>query len=77
MGFLPGRSTEDALFVLEKVIERCIDKHVPLFFASLDLRKAFDRIEWNYLFEALAQQGVPVEYRSLLAALYAGRASSR
>ena len=28
-----------------------------------DLRKAFDRIAWPKLFEALAQQGVSTEYR--------------
>ena len=43
---------------------------MPLWFASLDLKKAFDRIEWVHLFDALTQQGVPVEYSSLITALY-------
>ena len=70
MGFLPGRSTEDALFILEDVIQKSIDKHMPLWFASLDLKKAFDRIEWVHLLDALTQQGVPTEYSSLITALY-------
>ena len=41
-----------------------------LWCASLDLRKAFDRIEHRSLFEALHDQGVPQCYISLLSALY-------
>ena len=43
---------------------------MPLWFASLDLRKAFDRVEWKALFEALNEQGLPEEYQHLLAMLY-------
>ena len=43
---------------------------MPLWFASLDLRKAFDRIEWTSLFEALEEQHVAPEYRHLIATLY-------
>ena len=42
----------------------------PLWCASLDLRKAFDRIGHRSLFEALHDQGVPQCYISLLSALY-------
>ena len=31
----------------------------PMWCASLDLRKAFDRIEYTALFDALKVQGVP------------------
>ena len=70
MGFMPARSTEDALLVLETVISKAIDYHVPLFFASLDLKKAFDRILWPQLFEALDAQGVPRPYLKILSAIY-------
>ena len=49
---------------------------IPLWLASLDLRKAFDRIEWTQLFEALKDQGVPEEYLSLIATLYDGQVGS-
>ena len=55
MGFMTGRNTDDALVILEEIISKCYDKHVPLWFASLDIRKAFDRIEWPALFEALGE----------------------
>ena len=71
MGFMQKRSTEDALLILEEVISKCLDQHVPLWFASLDL--AFDRIEWQQLFEALQEQGVPLNYQHLLMLLYDGQ----
>ena len=43
---------------------------MQLWLASLDLSKAFDRLEWGQLFYALELQGVPQNYRHLLAALY-------
>ena len=72
-GFMPNRSTQDALFILEAVISKSIDKHAPLWFASLDLRKAFDRVEWPHLFNALREQGVSNDYISLIGLLYSGQ----
>lgn len=50
MGFMPNRGTDDALLTLESVTQNSIDYQIPLWFASLDLHKAFDRIEWMQLF---------------------------
>ena len=47
-----------------------------LWFASLDLTKAFDRIEYSPLFDALLQQGVPRSYCTLLWKLYKGQTGS-
>ena len=41
--------------------------------ASLDLRKAFDRIEYPALFDALRDQNVGDNYISLLAAMYSNQ----
>ena len=48
-GFMPGT---DAIFVVCQVQERFMDKKRPLFFAFVDLEKAFDRVpcavlEWS------------------------------
>ena len=41
--------------------------------ASLDWREAFDRIEYNAVFDALKVQGVPYAYLKLIASLYHGQ----
>ena len=76
MGFQPRRSCEDALFILETVVHKSVDKHMPLWMISLDLQKAFDRVEWAPLTEALTLQGVPSEYCSLIAVLYRNQVGS-
>ena len=73
MGFRPERGTEDALSILESVVGKCIEFNVSLWLASLDLRKAFHRIEWPQLFAALEEQGLPLGCRSVLHRLYCGQ----
>ena len=73
MGFRPSRSTEDACLILEEAIGKSFEFKMPLWFACLDLSKAFDKIEWKHLFHALREQGVPDKYRSSLAAMYEGQ----
>ena len=51
-GFMPGKGTTDAIFVVRQVQERFMDKKRTLFFAFVDLEKAFDRVpcavlEWS------------------------------
>ena len=49
---------------------RALSGICPCGFASLDLTKAFDRVEYGPLFEALLEQGVPKPYCALLWKLY-------
>ena len=52
-GFMPEKGTpDDAIFVVRQVQERFVDKKRHLFFAFVDLEKAFDRVpravlEWS------------------------------
>ena len=70
VGFRPSTSVEDAFAVFENVCSRSLEWNFPVWFASLDLKKAFDRIEYSSLFDALQSQGVSRPYLKLLAALY-------
>ena len=70
VGFRPSTSVEDAFAVFENVCSRSLEWNFPVWFASLDLKKAFDRIEYSSLFDALQSQGVSRPYLTLLAALY-------
>ena len=58
---------EHALLVLESVIGKSMHWTFDLWMAGLDLRKAFNKIEYYSLFVAWSAQGVPPEYVNLLA----------
>ena len=70
VGFRSSAGVDDAFAVFENVCSRSMGWSVPMWCASLDLRKAFDRIEYNALFEAMKVQGVPHASLKLLASLY-------
>ena len=69
-GFRPGIRLEDALVVVEGMISKCNEHHLPIWLASLDLKKAFDRITHKVIFEALRNQGVAEDTIALLVDLY-------
>ena len=43
-GFMCGRGTMDAIFILQKNALKHLGKHKPLYFGFSDLQKAFDRV---------------------------------
>ena len=57
-GFRPGVRIEDALLVAETLISKTLEYHLPLWMVSLDLKKAFDRVHNNALFDALRGQDI-------------------
>ena len=48
-GFRPQRSVDHALLILESVVGKSLEWNVPFYIVSMDLRKAFDRVEWHRL----------------------------
>ena len=48
-GFMPGRGTTDAIFILRQMHEKFLGKQKDLFFAFVDLEKAFDRVPRDVL----------------------------
>ena len=68
--FRSSVGVDDAFAVFENVCSKSMEWSVPMWCASLDLRKAFDRIEYNALFDALKVQGVPHAYLKLIASSY-------
>ena len=43
-GFVPGKGTVDAIFMVRQLQEKFLEKRKDLFFAFVDLEKAFDRL---------------------------------
>lgn len=73
IGFTPGVRIDDAFASIESLIENCHEFQLPLWIFSLDLRKAFDRVEYTSLFEALREAALPEGYIALLSKLYSSQ----
>ena len=52
-GFVPGRGTTDAIFIIRQLQEQYIAANKPLYFAFVDLEKAFDQVPRKVLWWAL------------------------
>ena len=57
-GFMPGKGTTDAIFVVRQMQEKHLAKKKDLYFAFIDLEKAFDRVPRKVVQWALRESGV-------------------
>ena len=64
---------EDALYVIEILSSRCREFQMLLWMASLDLSKAFDRVNIDTVLNTLREQGVEEGYVQLVALLYSNQ----
>ena len=58
-GFRPGRSTVDMLFVMRRLQELGRRRKIPLYMCFIDLQKAYDSVDRELLWKALARIAVP------------------
>ena len=80
--FVPGRGTTDAIFIIRQLQEKFLsrkdlnDKNLTLFFAFVDLEKAFDHVPRKVLWWAMRKVGVEEWIVRLVQAMH-NNASSR
>ena len=69
-GFMPGKGTIDAVFILRRLQEEYLDK--KLYMCFVELEKAFDRVPRRVLEWAMRKRGIPDAMVRAVMSLYGG-----
>ena len=75
-GFMPGRGTTDAIFILRQIQEKHLAKHKKLYFAFVDLEKAFDRVPRRVIWWAMRKLGLEEWIVRFVQAMYTNTKSN-
>ena len=71
-GFMPGRSTVDAIFIFRRMQESYLEKNRKLFICFVDLEKAFDRVPRRVIEWALRKKLVLERLVQAVISMYKG-----
>ena len=71
-GFMPGKGTTDALFILRRMQEEFRGKEKKLYMCFVDLEKAFDRVTRKVMKWALRKKSLPEVLVKAVMSLYEG-----
>ena len=71
-GFMSGRGTTDAIFIVCQLQEKHLAANKPLYMAFVDLEKAFDRVPWDVIWWAMHKLGTDEWLVRLVQSIYKG-----
>ena len=71
-GFMPGKSTIDAIFITRQVQEKFLEGNRKLYWCFVDLEKAFDRVPREVVYWSLRKRRVPERLIGMIRSLYDG-----
>ncbi|KAG0725535.1 Alpha-N-acetylglucosaminidase [Chionoecetes opilio] len=75
-GFTPGKSTTDRSLALRVLVERRHEFRQGMLAAYVDLKKAFDSVHRESLWDLLRLRGIPARTIGLMTGLYSGTESA-
>ena len=58
-GFMPGKGTIEAVFILRRIQEEYLVKQKKLYMCFVDLEKAFDKLPRKIVEWAMRKKGIP------------------
>ena len=67
---VPGREIQDHLLLVRETIAMAIHKKRPLYIISLDQEKAFDRVDWEFMFLVMEKMGIPETFINYVKTFY-------
>ncbi|GKA74364.1 retrovirus-related pol polyprotein LINE-1 [Tanacetum coccineum] len=71
-GFMPGRSTTEAIHLLRNLMEKYRERQRDLHMAFLDLEKAYDSVPRELIWRTLIDKGTPRRYLRVIKDMYDG-----
>ena len=71
-GFMPGKGTTDAVFILRQIMEKHREKKEGLHVVFIDLEKAYDRVPRQEVWRCMRAKGTPEKYVKLVQDMYEG-----
>ena len=69
-GFMSGRGTTDAIFIVRQLQEKHLATNKPLYMAFVDLEKAFDRVPRDVVWWAMRKLGIDEWLVCLVQSMY-------
>ncbi|KAL6531786.1 hypothetical protein OROMI_028149 [Orobanche minor] len=75
-GFMSGRSTMEAIYLIRQLMEHYRDKKKDIHMVFIDLEKAYDKVPREVLWWALAKKGVSRKYIDIIKDMYEGTSTS-
>lgn len=69
-GFVPERYIGLNIQRIFNLIELCKDKSIPGLLLNIDFEKAFDSVEWKFIYKTLSTFGFPEQFISYIQVLY-------
>ena len=72
---VPGRTVLNNVFILCDLVVICKQKNIPAAVISIDQMKAFDRVNWAFMYKTLQAFGFQETFINWIKLLYSGAKS--